>query len=98
MINPAYEIERLLQFGEKYEPMAISKMTFQLLLEFVRQFPHYICGSNADLPIVGGSILALSLDSTVIARPNGKNVLVLRKPIFQIGPRLVWITLRVQKD
>lgn len=44
----------------KYEhtPMVICEETFSLLLDFVRQFPHYFIGSNADLPIVGGSILS----------------------------------------
>lgn len=53
-----YYNEHCIVLSEKHEPMAISKMTFKLLLDFVRQFPHYICGSNADLPIVGGSILS----------------------------------------
>ncbi len=53
-----YYNEHCIVLSEKHEPMVISKMTFQLLLDFVRQFPHYICGSNADLPIVGGSILS----------------------------------------
>lgn len=53
-----YYNEHCIVLSEKHEPMVISKMTFRLLLEFVRQFPHYICGSNADLPIVGGSILS----------------------------------------
>ena len=38
--------------------MKISKDTFQRLLTFIEQFPHYFIGSNADLPIVGGSILS----------------------------------------
>ena len=38
--------------------MAINRMTFDKLLDFVKQFPHYTAGSNADLPIVGGSILS----------------------------------------
>ena len=38
--------------------MKIEKDTFRKLLDFVRQFPHYLMGSNADLPIVGGSILS----------------------------------------
>ena len=37
--------------------MKISKETFKRLLDFVEKFPHYFIGSNADLPIVGGSIL-----------------------------------------
>ena len=38
--------------------MKISKETFRRLLDFVQQYPHYFIGSNADLPIVGGSILS----------------------------------------
>ena len=38
--------------------MAIDRMTFNKLLDFVKQFPHYTAGSNADLPIVGGAILS----------------------------------------
>ena len=38
--------------------MKISKAGFDRLLAFVEQFPHYFVGSNADLPIVGGSILS----------------------------------------
>lgn len=37
--------------------MAINTATFKKLLDFVKLFPHYFVGSNADLPIVGGSIL-----------------------------------------
>lgn len=40
-----------------HRPMQISEATFRRLLDFVEQFPHYFIGSNADLPIVGGSIL-----------------------------------------
>lgn len=53
-----YYNEHCIVFSEKHVPMVISKNTFSLLLDFVRQFPHYLCGSNADLPIVGGSILS----------------------------------------
>ena len=45
-------------FGARHEPMKIDHSTFVRLFDFVRQFPHYTCGSNADLPIVGGSILS----------------------------------------
>ena len=38
--------------------MKINRTTFENLLGFVEQFPHYFVGSNADLPIVGGSILS----------------------------------------
>ncbi|ACL76609.1 UDP-glucose--hexose-1-phosphate uridylyltransferase [Ruminiclostridium cellulolyticum] len=53
-----YYNEHCIVLSEKHVPMVISKSTFRQLLDFVRQFPHYICGSNADLPIVGGSILS----------------------------------------
>lgn len=38
--------------------MKIDHAVFKKILDFVRQFPHYMAGSNADLPIVGGSILS----------------------------------------
>lgn len=53
-----YYNEHCIILSEKHLPMVISRNTFSQLLDFVRQFPHYICGSNADLPIVGGSILS----------------------------------------
>ncbi|MCP6559669.1 UDP-glucose--hexose-1-phosphate uridylyltransferase, partial [Klebsiella pneumoniae] len=42
----------------QHVPMKIGRQTFVNLLDFVKQFPHYFAGSNADLPIVGGSILS----------------------------------------
>ena len=42
----------------RHTPMKIDGATFRRLLDFIRQFPHYFVGSNADLPIVGGSILS----------------------------------------
>lgn len=53
-----YYNEHCIVLSESHVPMVISKETFGGLLDFVRQFPHYLCGSNADLPIVGGSILS----------------------------------------
>jgi UDPglucose--hexose-1-phosphate uridylyltransferase len=53
-----YYNEHCIVLSEKHEPMVVSRKTFAWLLDFVRQFPHYLCGSNADLPIVGGSILS----------------------------------------
>lgn len=53
-----YYNEHCIVLSETHEPMVVSKKTFGWLLDFVRQFPHYLCGSNADLPIVGGSILS----------------------------------------
>ncbi|MBU9723316.1 MULTISPECIES: UDP-glucose--hexose-1-phosphate uridylyltransferase [Bacillaceae] len=53
-----YYNEHAIVFKDEHEPMKISKRTFERLLQFVEQFPHYFLGSNADLPIVGGSILS----------------------------------------
>jgi UDPglucose--hexose-1-phosphate uridylyltransferase len=53
-----YFNEHSIVFKDTHEPMKISKETFDRLLEFVEKFPHYFIGSNADLPIVGGSILS----------------------------------------
>ena len=52
-----YYNEHCIVFNYQHSPMQISRKTFERLLDFVTQFPHYILGSNADLPIVGGSIL-----------------------------------------
>lgn len=53
-----YYNEHCIVFNSKHTPMAINRDTFKKLLDFVSQFPHYFVGSNADLPIVGGSILS----------------------------------------
>lgn len=53
-----YYNEHCIIFNEQHIPMVINRATFSKLLDFVGQFPHYIAGSNADLPIVGGSILS----------------------------------------
>lgn len=53
-----YYNEHSIVFKGKHEPMKISKESFDRLLEFTEKFPHYFIGSNADLPIVGGSILS----------------------------------------
>ncbi len=53
-----YYNEHCIVFGHDHKPMSITPETFGQLFDFVRQFPHYTCGSNADLPIVGGSILS----------------------------------------
>jgi len=53
-----YYNEHCIVFNEKHIPMKIDRDAFAKLLDFVRQFPHYTVGSNADLPIVGGSILS----------------------------------------
>ena len=53
-----YYNEHCIVFNSLHTPMKIEKAAFQKLLDFVTLFPHYFVGSNADLPIVGGSILS----------------------------------------
>ncbi len=53
-----YYNEHCICFNSEHTPMKIDRDCFSKLLDFVGQFPHYFVGSNADLPIVGGSILA----------------------------------------
>ena len=52
-----YYNEHCIILNERHVPMKIDREVFIKLLEFTEQFPHYMAGSNADLPIVGGSIL-----------------------------------------
>ncbi|AZN40023.1 UDP-glucose--hexose-1-phosphate uridylyltransferase [Paenibacillus albus] len=52
-----YYNEHSIVFHSKHVPMRITRDTFARLLDFVDEFPHYFIGSNADLPVVGGSIL-----------------------------------------
>ena len=53
-----YYNEHCIVFNRRHIPMAIDRRCFDHLLEFVTLFPHYFVGSNADLPIVGGSVLS----------------------------------------
>ena len=53
-----YYNEHCIVFNSKHVPMKIDRSAFAKLLSFVGSFPHYFVGSNADLPIVGGSILS----------------------------------------
>lgn len=53
-----YYNEHCIVFNDRHIPMKISREAFDRLFDFVGQFPHYFVGSNADLPIVGGSILS----------------------------------------
>jgi UDPglucose--hexose-1-phosphate uridylyltransferase len=53
-----YYNEHCIVLSEKHTDMKLSPKTFLRLLRFVEQFPHYFLGSNADIPIVGGSILS----------------------------------------
>lgn len=54
----AYYNEHAIILSEEHRPMKISRDTFRRLLQIMDVFPHYFVGSNADLPIVGGSILS----------------------------------------
>ena len=53
-----YYNEHCIVFNAKHTPMVIDRAAFMKLMDFVTEFPHYFVGSNADLPIVGGSILS----------------------------------------
>jgi UDPglucose--hexose-1-phosphate uridylyltransferase len=53
-----YYNEHCIVFNDKHVPMTIDKEVFKKLFDFIEIFPHYFVGSNADLPIVGGSILS----------------------------------------
>ena len=53
-----YYNEHCIVFNSQHTPMKIERNTFVKLFDFVKLFPHYFLGSNADLPIVGGSILS----------------------------------------
>ena len=53
-----YYNEHCILFNTKHTPMVIDKKAFEKLFDFVSKFSHYFIGSNADLPIVGGSILS----------------------------------------
>ena len=53
-----YYNEHCIALSSRHVPMSVNHSTFVKLLDFVELFPHYFLGSNADLPIVGGSILS----------------------------------------
>ena len=53
-----YYNEHCIVLNQKHVPMTINREVFEKLFDFVRQFPHYMIATNADLPIVGGSILS----------------------------------------
>ena len=54
----AYFHEHCIILHDEHKPMTMDRDTLAQIFDFVSQFPHYTCGSNADLPIVGGSILS----------------------------------------
>ena len=53
-----YYNEHCIALSEEHRPMKIDRTTFEKLIGFITEFPHYFIGSNADLKIVGGSILS----------------------------------------
>lgn len=53
-----YYNEHCIVFNGEHIPMKVDRAAFRKLFDFIKQFPHYFLGSNADLPIVGGSILS----------------------------------------
>ena len=53
-----YYNEHCIVLSKEHKPMRIDRSTFVKQMDFVEQFPHYVLGANADLPIVGGSILS----------------------------------------
>ena len=53
-----YYNEHCIVFSGKHEPMHLTRKSFERLFDFVDRIPHYFLGANADLPIVGGSILS----------------------------------------
>ncbi|MDO4460166.1 MAG: UDP-glucose--hexose-1-phosphate uridylyltransferase [Clostridia bacterium] len=53
-----YYNEHCIVFNGQHVPMAINRAAFEKMMDFIEMFPHYFVGSNADLPIVGGSILS----------------------------------------
>ncbi len=53
-----YYNEHCIAFSAEHVPMKIDRSSFRKMLDFIKIFPHYFVGSNADLPIVGGSILS----------------------------------------
>ena len=57
-----YYNEHCILFNGEHVPMKIERATFVKLFDFVKQFPHYFIGSNADLPIVGGAEVGIAYD------------------------------------
>lgn len=53
-----YYNEHCIVFNREHVPMQLTRKTFERMFDFIERFPHYFIGSNADLPIVGGSILS----------------------------------------
>lgn len=86
-----YYDEHCIAFSDKHTPMKITEDTFARLIDFVSQYPHYFIGSNADLPIVGGSILSHD------HYQGGKKVLpMLYQPLTQNAKRVDDVTIGIR--
>lgn len=93
-----YYNEHCIAFNGKHTPMTINKAAFEKLFDFVKRFPHYFIGSNADLPIVGGSILThehfqggcytFAMTKAEIEFPLNLRAMMILKQVFCIGPCL----------
>lgn len=81
-----YYFQHVIAFSEEHRPMKVSSEAFARLMDFVTAFPHYFIGSNAALPIVGGSIL------THDHYQGGAKVL----PMFKVGSRKVYKSADMQ--
>lgn len=79
-----YYDQHVIALSDEHRPMSVTPQAFGRLMDFVDQFPHYFIGSNAALPIVGGSIL------THDHYQGGNKVL----PMFQVGDRRVFASDR----
>lgn len=81
-----YYNEHCIVFNEKHVPMEICQSTFEKLFDFIEQFPHYFVGSNADLPIVGGSILShdhFQGGNHTFAMAKAKNIYTFHVPNYE---------------
>lgn len=77
----SYYNEHSIVLSDEHKPMVINKDTFDRNLEFAEKFPHYFIGSNADLPIVGGSILShdhYQAGRYTFAMDNAKDILEIK--------------------
>lgn len=100
-----YYNEHCIIFNGKHIPMKIDKDVFIKLMDFLRQFPHYTIGSNADLPIVGGSILSHdhfqggNYDFPMVSAPYEKEFTLSGFPDVHAG-RIKWplSTIRLQSE
>ena len=84
-----YYNEHCICLNSEHTPMKIDRACFAKLLDFVGQFPHYFVGSNADLPIVGGSILAhdhFQGGQPPLSRPSPSPALPTSTPASSSGP------------